>query len=151
MCESQAHPEDRGHALAGFPRRYTGGRHIVVGMTERPMQEPSFLILTALASGPQHGYGMILDIERISGGRVRLRAGTLYAALDRLSAEGLVAPGAEEIVEGRNRRYYKLTEDGAARLAAEAKRMQLLAASAAKRLAATARTARKTRPSVSPA
>jgi DNA-binding PadR family transcriptional regulator len=115
------------------------------------MQEPSFLILTALASGPQHGYGMILDIERISDGRVRLRAGTLYAALDRLTSEGLVAPGAEEVVEGRNRRYYDLTKDGSARLAAEAERMQMLAASAAKRLARTARTGRKARPSASPA
>jgi DNA-binding PadR family transcriptional regulator len=43
------------------------------------MQEPTFLILTALASGAQHGYGIMTDVARISDGRVRLRAGTLYA------------------------------------------------------------------------
>ncbi|MFI7110127.1 PadR family transcriptional regulator [Nonomuraea sp. NPDC050227] len=49
---------------------------------------------------------------RSSGERVRLRAGTLYAALDRLHAEGLVAADREEVVDGRARRYYRLTSDG---------------------------------------
>jgi DNA-binding PadR family transcriptional regulator len=44
------------------------------------MREPTFLILTALAAGPQHGYGIMTDIGQISGGQVRLRPGTLYAA-----------------------------------------------------------------------
>ena len=54
-------------------------------MSQRPLQEPTFLILTALAAGPQHGYGIMTDVEEISEGRLRLRAGTLYAALDRKS------------------------------------------------------------------
>lgn len=120
------------------------------GVNDRPLQEPSFLILTSLAAGPQHGYGMILDVERISDARVTLRAGTLYAALDRLTAEGLVAPGAEEVVDGRNRRYYELTEEGAARLTVEAERLRSLAAAATERLAPTAR-ARAARPVVKPA
>jgi DNA-binding PadR family transcriptional regulator len=37
-------------------------------MKKRSMQEPTFLILTALAAGPQHGYAIIADAERISGG-----------------------------------------------------------------------------------
>ena len=48
-------------------------------MTERSLREPTFLILTALAAGAQHGYGIMTDVSQISGGRVRLRAGTLYA------------------------------------------------------------------------
>jgi len=88
------------------------------------MQEPTFLILTALAAGPQHGYGVIGDVGEISGGRVRLRAGTLYAALDRLQAEGLVEADREEIVDARLRRYYKLTGAGQAKLATEAERLQ---------------------------
>jgi DNA-binding PadR family transcriptional regulator len=98
------------------------------------MQEPTFLILTALASGAQHGYGIMTDVARISEGRVRLRAGTLYAALDRLRTDGLVRSDKEEIVDGRLRRYYRITEEGAARLAAEAERMRANAAAAAFRL-----------------
>ena len=56
-------------------------------MNDRPLQEPTFLLLTALAEGPQHGYGIMTDVDRISDGRVKLRAGTLYAALDRLAVE----------------------------------------------------------------
>ena len=38
-------------------------------MTELPLREPTFLILTALAAGPQHGYGIMTDVAEISGGR----------------------------------------------------------------------------------
>jgi DNA-binding PadR family transcriptional regulator len=100
------------------------------------MQEPSFLILTALAAGMQHGYGIITDVARISEGRVRLRAGTLYAALDRLRAEGLIEVDHEEIVDGRLRRYYKLSEEGGRQLAAEAARIQANATAAITRLKA---------------
>jgi|SRR5579875_8783 len=88
------------------------------------MQEPTFLILTALAAGPQHGYGIMTDTAEISGGRVRLRAGTLYAALDRLRSGGLVDVDREEVVDGRLRRYYRLTPGGTAALAAEVARMR---------------------------
>ena len=56
------------------------------------MQEPTFLILTALAAGPQHGYAIITDAGRTSGGVTRLQTGTLYMALDRLRSAGLVEP-----------------------------------------------------------
>jgi DNA-binding PadR family transcriptional regulator len=105
-----------------------------VGMSDRPLQEPTFLLLTALAEGPQHGYGIMTDVERISGGRVKLRAGTLYAALDRVVAEGLVEADREEVVDGRLRRYYRLTPPGGDRLAAEVGRLRQNAAVAAERL-----------------
>jgi DNA-binding PadR family transcriptional regulator len=103
-------------------------------MKETAFQEPTFLILTALAAGPQHGYGIMTDVGQISGGRVRLRAGTLYAALDRLTGESLVEEDREEVVEGRLRRYYRLTPAGGRRLAAEVDRLQANAAVAARRL-----------------
>jgi DNA-binding PadR family transcriptional regulator len=103
-------------------------------MAVRSLQEPSFLILTALAAGPQHGYGIMADVAGISADRVRLRAGTLYAALDRLTAEGLVEVDREEVVAGRLRRYYRLTADGSARLAAEVAVMRAQAGTAARRL-----------------
>lgn len=103
-------------------------------MSQRPLQEPTFLILTALAAGPQHGYGIMTDVEEISGGRLRLRAGTLYAALDRLTSDGLVAQDREEIVGGRLRRYYRLTPDGTAVLAAETTRLRANVTVATQRL-----------------
>jgi DNA-binding PadR family transcriptional regulator len=98
------------------------------------MQEATFLILTALADDSQHGYGIISDIGEISGGRVRLRAGTLYTALDRLRIDGLIGVDREEIVEGRLRRYYRITPDGSTRLAAEAARLHANATAALTRL-----------------
>jgi DNA-binding PadR family transcriptional regulator len=88
------------------------------------MQEATFMILTALADGSQHGYGIITDVQEISGGRVRLRPGTLYTALDRLRVEDLIEVEREEIVDGRLRRYYRLTPAGTERLVAEAARLQ---------------------------
>jgi DNA-binding PadR family transcriptional regulator len=98
------------------------------------MQEPSFLILASLAAGPQHGYGIMTDVAQVSEGRVRLRAGTLYAALDRLGNEGLLEVDHEEIVETRLRRYYRLTPAGRTRLAGETARLRANAAVAASRL-----------------
>ncbi|TDV43232.1 PadR family transcriptional regulator [Actinophytocola oryzae] len=92
-------------------------------MTYAPLREPTFLILTALAARPQHGYGILRDVEEISDCRVVLQAGTLYAALDRLSGDGWVDVDREEVVDGRLRRYYRLTEPGAARLAAEVEKL----------------------------
>jgi DNA-binding PadR family transcriptional regulator len=103
-------------------------------MSKRPLQEPTFLILTALAGGSQHGYGIMADVGQISAGLVKLRAGTLYAALDRLAAEGLVEADREEIVDARLRRYYRLTPPGAQRLAAEVERRRASTAVAATRL-----------------
>ncbi len=105
-----------------------------VCMTARAMQEATFLILTALAAGSQHGYGIITDVKEISGGRVRLRAGTLYTALDRLRADQLIGVDREEIVDNRLRRYYRLTPKGSELLAAEAARLQANAAAALSRL-----------------
>ena len=105
-------------------------------MSRSPIQEPTFLILTALAAGPQHGYGIMTDVARISGDRVKLRAGTLYAALDRLRAEGIIDVDREQIVDSRLRRYYKLTQDGIRVLDEEAARMQANARVAVSRLKA---------------
>ncbi len=98
------------------------------------MQEATFLILTALVARSQHGYGIIADVAQISEGRVRLRAGTLYSALDRLRLDGLITVDHEEIVENRLRRYYRLTLEGSKQLATEAARFQSNAAAAIARL-----------------
>jgi PadR family transcriptional regulator PadR len=98
------------------------------------MQEPTFFILTALVRTPLHGYGIIQSVAQLSCGRVELKAGTLYAALDRLTADGLIAVDREEAVGGRLRRYYLLSDDGRAALQAAAERMQANARVATARL-----------------
>ncbi|UWZ40450.1 helix-turn-helix transcriptional regulator [Dactylosporangium roseum] len=106
------------------------------------MREPTFLILTALADGPRHGYGIVREVEDLSGGRVRLLTGTLYTALDRLTAEGLVEHDHDEEVDGRMRRYYRLTAEGLTALRAETARLRQLTTAAEARLrAARPRTA----------
>lgn len=92
------------------------------------------LLLTALSDEPRHGYAIVQEVLAISGGRVRLRTGTLYAALDRLVQEELIEVYREEVVDGRLRRSYTLTGGGRVRLAAEADRLRAVASEAQRRL-----------------
>jgi len=87
------------------------------------MREPTYFVLAALLRGPLHGYAIMKRAGELSGGRVRLATGTLYTALDRLTAEGHVELVSEERVAGRVRRTYGLTQGGSAALRAEALRM----------------------------
>jgi PadR family transcriptional regulator, regulatory protein PadR len=74
------------------------------------------------------------EVAVISEGRVKLRAGTLYAALDRLLGDGAIGVVREEVVVGRLRRYYQLTPAGADLLAAETARLSANVRVAARRL-----------------
>jgi len=105
------------------------------------MREPTYFILAALQDQPRHGYAIMARAEELSGGVVKLATGTLYAALDRLTGEGYVRAVREEIVNGRARRYYALTDAGRAALVAEAERM----AEAAKVVTERARSRRASR------
>ncbi len=87
------------------------------------MREPTYFVLASLLDGPRHGYAIIKRAAELSGGRVQLATGTLYTALDRLTVEGYVRLVSEEIVSGRTRRSYGLTDAGSAALRAEATRM----------------------------
>ncbi|MGW6202441.1 PadR family transcriptional regulator [Streptomyces sp. NPDC055089] len=100
------------------------------------MQEPTFLLLTALADRPRHGYALGDEVAAISDGRVRLGAGSLYGTLDRLLAEGLIRVEREETVDGRPRRVFTLTPDGEQSLRTEADRLRSALREADRRLAA---------------
>lgn len=76
------------------------------------LRDPTFLILVALSDEERHGYAIISEVEKISSGRVRLGPGTLYGSLDRLSEQGLIRSTRTEVVEGRHRRYYAITDQG---------------------------------------
>ena len=84
------------------------------------MTGQAFFVLTALADGPRHGYGIVGEVAELSGDRVRLKIGSLYGVLDRLATAGLIEPDREESHDGRLRRYYRLTQDGRRALAEEA-------------------------------
>ncbi len=94
-----------------------------MGKPRTQLREPTYFVLASLLDGPLHGYAIIKRTAELSGGRVRLATGTLYTALDRLTAEGHVELVREEIVNGRARRSYGLTSSGAGALRAEATRM----------------------------
>jgi DNA-binding PadR family transcriptional regulator len=109
---------------AGLP--HIVGRYIVarVVRASASMSSASYFILAALLDGPLHGYGIIKQAAELSDGRVRLAAGTLYGALDRLAEEGLILASGQEVVAGRTRRYYRLTDHGVQALHREAARME---------------------------
>jgi PadR family transcriptional regulator, regulatory protein PadR len=89
-------------------------------MADKPLTAQAFFVLTALADGPRHGYGIVGEVAELSQRRVRLKIGSLYGVLERLAAEGLIEPDGEEAHDGRLRRYYRLTRDGRRALAEEA-------------------------------
>ena len=88
------------------------------------MQEPTFFILAALASGQAHGYRLLGAVEELSEGRVRLRAGTLYGALDRLERDGFIELESVASEGGPPRRSYRITPAGRRLLEAEIDRLE---------------------------
>src|SRR5262245_66690136 len=103
------------------------------------MTEPAFLVLTSLVDEPRHGYGIAQQVNELSAGRVHLKVGTLYGVLDRLAGEGLIELDREEPQSGRLRRYYRITDAGAAALEAETIRLAANVRTATDRLRARAR------------
>jgi DNA-binding PadR family transcriptional regulator len=99
------------------------------------MREPTFWVLTVLAAGRRHGYSLMQEARDLSDGRVDLKVATLYAALERLGDQGLVAVDGDEIVEGRTRRYFRLTDAGAVALQQQVSRFEANARQARARLA----------------
>lgn len=95
-----------------------------------PLREATFLILLSLAPQPRHGYAIMKDVEALSDGRVQLSTGTLYGALKRLLDQGWIERFDETVVNGRERKAYRLTGLGRRILDAETVRMQTLVTTA---------------------
>ena len=92
--------------------------------------DPALLILSSLADGSKHGYGMMGDIETMTG--IRIGAGTMYGALARLEKAGLI----KALASTDRRRPYQLTAKGIAALREQLMLLQKLASTGLKRLAA---------------
>jgi DNA-binding PadR family transcriptional regulator len=76
------------------------------------------LLLAVLEDGPAHGYAIITELQRRSGGALALPTGTVYPALNRLERLGLLASSWES-AGGRRRRRYRLTDTGRRALTGE--------------------------------
>ena len=99
-------------------------------------------VMLAMAGGPKYGYAIKTAIERESDGTLMPRAGSLYRVIARLISARLVeeceAPEPSAPHPGQARKYYRLTGPGRRALAAEARRLEEIAALAAERLRAAA-------------
>jgi DNA-binding PadR family transcriptional regulator len=100
------------------------------------VREPTYLVLTALAGGRRHGYALLQEVAKLAAGQAPMRAGSLYAVLDRLLEQGLVQVDGEEVVGGRLRRYYVLSPTGTGELAEQTRMRRQITAVAARRLRA---------------
>lgn len=86
---------------------------------KKPLGRTSRLILTVLAKGPAHGYGVITWVRDVSGGAETLAVGSVYGSMDKLESDGLIEHDHDEVENGRTRRYFRITDTGQARLAAD--------------------------------
>jgi DNA-binding PadR family transcriptional regulator len=95
-----------------------------------PINSSEFHILLALADRERHGYGIMQEVEARSAGTVRLGPGTLYSAIKRMLAGGLIEVSAQRPLEkdddARRRCYYRLTRLGRRTAVEEAERLAAL-------------------------
>ena len=86
------------------------------------------LILKAVSLRPQHGYGVLLRIEQISGGALLIEQGALYPALYRLEHQGLLKAKWGTSQNNRRAKFYSLTDAGRKRLPEDVQRWNRLVA-----------------------
>lgn len=94
--------------------------------SQAPLSAQVFHILLALTDRDRHGYGIIKEVMRSTDGQLRLSTGTLYAAIKRLLAQGLIDDSEyrpDPDLDDERRRYYKLTELGREIAREEARRL----------------------------
>ncbi len=101
-----------------------------------PLTPAVFHIMLALAGGESHGYGIMLEVERLTSGQMNLGPGTLYRSIQRMLLDGLI----EETKESNDsdddderRRNYRLTTFGLEVARAESRRLELLVKAARQR------------------
>ncbi len=90
--------------------------------------DPSILVLISLAAGPRHGHAMLRDIAEFS--QSHLGPGTLYGAIERLEADGLIEP----LPSANRRTPYRLTRAGEDYLGRRARELERLVGVALKRV-----------------
>jgi DNA-binding PadR family transcriptional regulator len=99
--------------------------------TKQPQSLPPavFHLLLALRDGEQHGYALMQRVEQLTDGAVRMGPGTLYGAIKRMLADGLIEETDERpdpALDDQRRRYYRITGAGERACAAEVNRLETL-------------------------
>ena len=84
------------------------------------------LVLAILAEGESYGYAIIKRVAEVSGGELQWTDGMLYPVLHRLERQGQVAAKWSASENGRKRKYYRITRDGLAQLAAQRQQWQVV-------------------------
>lgn len=84
------------------------------------------LVLAILAEGDSYGYAIIKRVADLSGGRLQWTDGMLYPVLHRLERQGYVASKWSAAETGRRRKYYRITKEGRAQLAAQQQQWQVV-------------------------
>jgi DNA-binding PadR family transcriptional regulator len=114
----------------------------IVGLL--PLTPAVFHIMLALAEGECHGYGIMLEVDRITEGTLHIGPGTLYRSIQRMLIDGLIVERKETAnaeMDDERRRYYRLTQLGIEVAEAEAVRLATLVKTARKRGLLNAKTA----------
>jgi DNA-binding PadR family transcriptional regulator len=96
-----------------------------------PLTPAVFHILLTLADGEKHGYAIMLEVEKNTGGQIKMGPGTLYGSIKRMLAAGLIEESEERPdpeMDDQRRRYYRLTGLGGKVAEAESKRLAALVA-----------------------
>jgi DNA-binding PadR family transcriptional regulator len=101
-----------------------------------PLTPAVFHIMLSLAIGEGHGYGIMLEVERLTSGRLNLGPGTLYRSIQRMLVDGLIEEtkdAQESDEDDERRRYYRLTRFGLEVARAESRRLEALVNAARER------------------
>jgi DNA-binding PadR family transcriptional regulator len=95
----------------------------------QPLPPAVFHLLLALRDGEQHGYALMQRVEQLTDGSMRMGPGTLYGAIKRMLADGLIEETEERpdpALDDQRRRYYRVTADGERACATEVQRLETL-------------------------
>jgi DNA-binding PadR family transcriptional regulator len=109
--------------VPGEPQQETKAERLL------PLTPAVFHILLALANVECHGYGIMLEVDRITRGRLHIGPGTLYRSIQRMLVDGLIVERKEPVdseIDDERRRYYRLSDFGLEVAQAEADRLNTL-------------------------
>ena len=98
-----------------------------------PLSRVAMYILLAIGPEERHGYAIMHEVRRITGGAVKLGPGAIYTTIKRLLGDGLIEESEarpDPALDDQRRRYYRLTALGRSVAAAEVRRMDALLSSA---------------------